>query len=214
MRTRFVLIGHVVALATVVSLGATGCTKPTDAVADARNMRTLPEPARVRVVPAGTPLVITLGGTVSSATSRVAEAVHGTLAEPVVIDGVTAIPAGVALDGVVTKAVPSGAVQGRGALILRFTTLRLADGVRAVAVPYARSARSGAEKDATTVAIPAAGGAIVGGIVGGGKGALIGGAIGATAGTAAVLGSAGPNVTLPAGTRLHLTLDRDIKVTR
>ena len=214
MRTRRVLIGSVVALVTVVSLGTTGCTKANDAAAAGLDARTLPVPARDVIVPAGTPLTIALAGTVSSATSRVDEPVQGTLAEAVVIDGATVIPAGVELDGVVTKAVPSGQVKGRGELVLRFTSIRVPGGTRSIAVPYARSARSGAENDAKTIAMPAAGGAIVGAIVGGKKGALVGGAIGASAGTGAVLASAGPNVTLPAGTKLHLTLDRDIKVRR
>lgn len=214
MRTRRVFIGSVVALATLVSFGTVGCTKANDAAAAGLEVRTLPAPARDIIVPAGTPLVVELTGTVSSATSRVDEPVHGTLAEAVVIDGATVIPAGAALDGLVTKAVPSGQVKGRGELVLRFTSFRVPGGTHTIAVPYARSARSGAEKDAKTIAMPTAGGAIVGGIIGGGKGALVGGAIGATAGTAAVLSTAGPNVTLPAGTKLHLTLDRDIKVTR
>ena len=88
--------------------------------------------------------------------------------------------AGVALAGEVTKAVPSGQVKGRGELVLRFTSIRVPGGTRSIAVPYARSARSGAENDAKTIAMPAAGGAIVGAIVGGKKGALVGGAIGET----------------------------------
>ena len=89
----------------------------------------LPPVARFReyTVPAGTDLVVKLESSLASNTSRVEDAVEGTLAEPVVVDGTTIFPAGTRVRGEVTSAEPSGKVKGRASLGLRFGTIALDD---------------------------------------------------------------------------------------
>ena len=91
------------------------------------------------------------------------------------------MPAGSAISGQVVESVRSGKVKGRGRLSLRFTSLR-PDGddeaYRIQTRTWTKVAEGQAKKDAATIGIPAAGGAIVGGIIGGKKGAVIGGADG------------------------------------
>jgi hypothetical protein len=75
-----------------------------------------------------------------------------------------------------------------------------------------RTAESTRESDAKKIAIPAAGGAVVGAILGGKKGAGIGTIVGGGAGTAVVLSTPGDEVHLPRGMALSITLDRALDV--
>jgi len=80
------------------------------------------------------------------------------------------------------------------------------------AAPIGRTASSTTKRDAEEIAIPAAGGAIVGGLIGGGKGAAIGAAAGGGAGTAVVLNQRGNEVRLGRGARLTVTLTEPLTV--
>ncbi len=174
----------------------------------------LPPVARFReyTVPAGTDLVVKLESSLASNTSRVEDAVEGTLAEPVVVDGTTIFPAGTRVRGEVTSAEPSGKVKGRASLGLRFGTIALDDQTYPFDARVSRVAAGTKREDAKKIGIPAGAGAIIGGIVGGGRGAAIGATIGGGAGTAVVLSTAGDEVELPGGTTLTLPLESAIDV--
>ena len=68
------------------------------------------------------------------------------------------------------------------------------------------------KKDAAEIAIPATGGAIVGGIVGGKKGAAIGAAAGGGGGTAVVLSTRGKEVRLGRGAIVLVRLTEPLTV--
>lgn len=181
-----------------------------------------PEPAPVPVearfreytLPAGTDLIVTLATSVDSKTSRLNEAVTARLAETVSVGGNAVVPEGSQLTGTITEVTPSGKVKGRATMALAFRSL----GVDGHEAPYAIDARTSFVADATKkddaakIGVPAAGGAIIGGILGGKKGAVIGGVVGAGAGTAVVLTTAGEEVSLPAGTKLRIALTDAIHV--
>ena len=165
-------------------------------------------------LPANTALSVRLDTSVNSATSNVEDPIEGTLTDAIAVDGVTLLPAGSRLKGDVTSVEPAGKVKGRASLGLRFRTIT----VKGHEAPYAivltlnRIAPATKGEDAAKIGIPAAGGAIIGGILGGKKGAIIGGAIGGGAGTAVVLSTAGKEVQLPDGTVLTLTLDQSVDI--
>jgi hypothetical protein len=138
--------------------------------------------------------------------------IRGELVEAVIVDGVTAIPSGTVLTGVVSEVRPSGKVKGRASLGLRFDRMIVHGESHDVDARLVTTAPSEKSSDTKKIAIPAAGGAIVGAIVGGKKGAAIGAAAGGGAGTAVVLASAGPDVTLDEGAVLSLTAGRLIAV--
>src|SRR5206468_8007926 len=75
-----------------------------------------------------------------------------------------------------------------------------------------RTAESTKKKDALEIGVPAAGGAIIGGLVGGKKGALIGTAAGGGAGTAVVLSTRGKEIHLPRGSAMTLKLLKPLTV--
>ena len=156
-------------------------------------------------VPAGTTLPIVLETTVGSDISRAEEPVSARVVRPVTVDGVTAIPDGSTLEGVVTDATRAGKVKGRARVALRFDTLLPVGREEHYPVQtttVARTAQSTAKKDALEIAAPAAGGAIIGGLIGGGKGAVIGAAAGGGAGTAVVHSTRGKEVRLNRGAAL------------
>ncbi len=175
---------------------------------------------RVRQVtlPAGTALTVVLDTSVGSDISRVEQPVRAHLARSVVVSGTTALPEGAAVTGVVTDATRSGKVKGRAHVAMRFDAVASARGegesaqYRIATAPVGRTAASTTKRDAEEIGIPAAGGAIVGGLIGGGKGAAIGAAAGGGAGTAVVLNQRGKEVRLGRGARLTVKLTEPLTV--
>lgn len=160
-------------------------------------------------VAAGTALSLVLDDNASSATSRADDPILARLAEPVVVNGVTVLPLESEVSGTVVSAVHATRVKGRALIAIRFDSVKPRGraerySIRTAAV--SRAARGETKKDVLAVALPAAGGAILGGALGGGKGALIGAAAGGGAGTAYALSRTGPEVRFARGTRLSVKL--------
>jgi hypothetical protein len=153
---------------------------------------------------------VTLATPVASDASRVEDTVLGTLAEALVLDGVTVIPSGAELRGSVLQAVRSGRVKGKASVAFRFDQVTVRGERRAIRTArIAREAASSRSSDVKKGGIGAAAGAVVGGIAGGGKGAAIGAAVG---GTGAVLATRGNEVRLPAGTTVTTTVQAPLTV--
>jgi len=174
-------------------------------------------PAAVRevTIPAGTSLPIVLDTPVGSDTSRVEEAVHAHLSKAIVVQGQTVLAEGSGVSGVVTDATRSGKVKGLAHLAVRFNTLTpRGDDERYTIQTTAvgRTAAATKKRDAMEIGIPAAGGAVIGGLLGGKKGAVIGGAAAGGAGTAVVLNQRGKEVHLAKGAALMLRLAQPVTI--
>ena len=170
----------------------------------------VPAMSREFTLPEGTRLAVRVDSAVGSDSSQVGDPIEATLIDGVAVDGAELFPAGSVVRGQVTEAQPGGNVRGRASLALVFESVAVPgrDEPSPIAAHVALAAPSGRDRDVATIAIPAAGGAIIGALVGGGKGALIGTAIGGGAGTAEVLSTRGPQVRLGRGAVLSLQLDR------
>ena len=171
--------------------------------------------ARRVTIPAGTVLRLRVDRGFGSDISRIEDPVSATLTRAVVIDGRTILPVGSAAAGYVSEAVRPGKVKGRGRVAVRFTRIDPGPGVE----PYRMETRSWVavapatkKKDALTIGIPAAGGAVVGALVGGKKGAGIGAAAGGGAGTAVVLTTRGKDVRVGRGAVLSVRLTSPLTV--
>jgi hypothetical protein len=176
------------------------------APARAATMRTL-------TIPDNTVLDVTLDTSHSSEDSRVEDRVSGTLDSPVVIDHVTAIPAGAKLTGHLTNVEDSGKVKGRAELGLQFTRLQTGSVTYDIDTqPLAWIAESTKKDDAVKIGIGAAAGAVIGAITGGKKGAAIGSAVGAGGGTAVVLATEGQDIRLAAGRKLKVSLTNPLTI--
>jgi hypothetical protein len=191
--------------------GSAGTSNANSAASGAPAAAAVGEPAAAAAmitIPAGTTIPIVLDTAVGSATSRPEQPVRAHVARAVAVDGVTALPDGTAVRGVVTDATRSGKVKGRAHVALRFDAIEAASGERydVKTSAVARTAEDSKDKDALEIAAPAIGGAVIGSLLGGGKGAAIGAAAGGGAGTAVVLSTRGKEVRIGAGTALTLKL--------
>jgi hypothetical protein len=206
------------AAAVKVSSGAATKSVPREEVAALRvkdaETTDVPKEAKFREVsiPDDARMSVRLDTGVDTKTATVEMPLRAELSEPIVVGGVTAIPAGAEVRGAVRGVQSSGKVKGRASLELVFDELITGGKTYPVNARFARTAASTTTDDAKKIGIPAAGGAIIGAIVGGKKGAAIGAAAGGGAGTAVVLTTPGKEIELEAGTVLALETGRAIVV--
>jgi len=175
--------------------------------------RSSPAVVRTITVPDNTVMDVTLNTALASDTSRVEQTVNGTLDEPVVVDGITVIPAGSALSGHVTNVEESGKVKGRAALGFRFTSLSIGSVTYDIDTkPLGYMAEATKKDDAVKIGVGAAAGAVIGAITGGKKGAAIGTAVGAGAGTGVVLATDGKEIRIADGHKLKVVLTNPLTI--
>jgi hypothetical protein len=194
---------------------ASGRTDAANATATGAARGGAAEAWREITIPAGTTLPVVLDTTVGSDISRVEEPVRAHLSKPISVNGVTALPEGSVVNGVVTDAKRSGKVEGVAHVALRFETVSPRgedERYRIETSSIGRTAHSTKKKDAVKILAPAAGGALIGGLAGGKKGVAIGTAAGAGAGTAYVMSTRGEEVHLAKGTPLTLKLAEPITI--
>ena len=176
------------------------------------------------VVPAGTKLPLILENGISTRNARPGSAVYFVTTFPVTQDDRIVIPVGSYVSGEIIEAKRPGKIKGRGEIRFRLTRLILPNGytVDLNAVPENTSAGGNESvdeegkikgdtqkgRDVGTVAKTTGAGAGIGAISGGGKGAGIGAGAGAAIGLATVLLTRGPELVLPRGTTVDITLDR------
>ncbi len=144
----------------------------------------------------------------ASNTSQVEDRVRGSLAQPIVIDGVTAVPKGAELIGAVSDVKESGRVKGKASIGFRFDRMVVRGDT--LQIQTARVMQEAGDKKSDDVkkgGIGAGLGAVVSGIAGGGTGAAIGAVAG---GTGAVLGTKGREVEIPAGTVVNVLLQTPV----
>jgi hypothetical protein len=166
-------------------------------------------------IPAGTSLPVALDTPVASDTSSVEGPVAAHLTRAIVIDGVTVVPRGSLVSGVVTTANRAAKVKGRASIGVKFDTLTPEgenDRYPIQTGAISRLAPATKKEDTVKILAPAVGGAIIGRIVGGRKGAAIGAGTGAGAGTAVVMGTRGKEVRLGKGAALTLKLIEPLTV--
>ncbi len=168
---------------------------------------------RTITVPDNAVLDVRLDTSHASDTSRIEERVSGTLASPLEVDGVTAIPAGAKLTGYLTNVQESAKVKGRAELALRFTRLQTGSVTYDIDTkPLSWVAESTKKEDAIKIGTGAAAGAVIGAIAGGKKGAAIGSAIGAGGATAVVLATDAQEIQLAAGRKLKVSLSNPLVI--
>ncbi len=163
------------------------------------------------VVPRGTPLVIRMGQTVSAKDNSVGDSFTGTLAQSVVVRGVSVFRAGTPVTGTVTASKGQGRFKGDGALGI---TIHRVGNFTVDTSNYEKSANGKGKRTAGFIGGGGGGGALIGALAGGGKGALIGGLLGAGAGTAGAAFTGNKNVSVPAETVVTFTLEAPLTVRR
>ncbi len=170
-----------------------------------------PPPPQQYTVPSGTSLVVRMGQGVSAKDNSVGDTFSGTLAQSVVVKGVSVLAAGAPVTGTVVASKGQGRFKGDGALGISIDRV----GKYPVKTSsYEKSVKGKGKRTAGMVGGGAGGGALIGGLAGGGKGALIGGLLGAAGGTAAGAFTGNKNVSIPAESTVTFTLSAPITVTK
>src|SRR5277367_3160097 len=165
-----------------------------------------PKPQPI-VVPSGTTLTVTVGQALSSKTSQTGQTFMATMAQPVSVAGVTAIPSGSTVSGTVVTAKSKGKIKGQGELDLALTSVTVrGQNYNIQTGVMAQTVKGKGKRTAVATGGGAAGGALIGGIAGGGKGAGIGALVGAGAGFLGGTFSGNKQIELPAESALSFTL--------
>lgn len=170
-----------------------------------------PPPPQPLAVPAGTALTVTVDQALGSKTSQTGQTFLATLAQPVTVNGMTAIPKGARVTGRVITAKKKGKIKGEGQLSLALTSITIHGQNYAIRTQALDSTVKGkGKRTAATTGGGAAGGALIGGLAGGGKGAGIGALVGATGGFVAGAFTGNKQIEIPAESALTFTLSRSL----
>lgn len=170
-----------------------------------------PPPPEPVVVPAGTPLTITIDQRLSSKDSQAGQPFGGTVAQTVKVAGQTAIPKGSRVTGRVITAKAKGKIKGEGQLSITLVNVTVKGKDYAIQTGALDSTIKGkGKRTAVTTGGGAAGGALIGGLAGGGKGAGIGALVGAGAGLVGGAFTGNKQIEIPAETALTFTLSKSL----
>ena len=174
--------------------------------AQALNPVEQPKPQPI-VIPAGTVLVVTTSQALSSKTSHAGQTFLGTLAQPVSVEGHTALSKGATVSGRVVTAKAKGKIKGEGELALALKSVSTKGQTYPIETNVLSSTVKGkGKRTAATTGGGAAGGALIGGLAGGGKGAGIGALVGAGAGFIGGTLTGNKQIEIPAESALSFTL--------
>lgn len=172
-----------------------------------------PRPATA-TIPDGTEIPVRLNDTLDSGKSQPGQTFHGTLAQPILVDGQTVLPTGADVEGTVVEAKDAAHFSGASSLTLQLT--RLMVNGKSYELQTDQWSKQGTARGKNTgekVGGGAALGAIIGAIAGGGKGAAIGATVGAGAGTGAQAVTRGQQVHLDPEAVVNFRLTQPLTVT-
>src|SRR5215469_1232532 len=147
----------------------------------------LPLSAASTTLAPGAKLKVRITERLSSDTTKSGDTFHGTLAEPLVVNGKTMFEKGTDVTGQVIQANTSGRLSSPGQLQLVLTSIS-GGWFRSYPLtvqPLVISGESHTKSNVAKIGGGAAAGAIIGGVAAGGKGAAIGAGVGAGGGTVA-----------------------------
>jgi hypothetical protein len=183
-----------------------------------------PAPAPVRqappapasyTIPAGTRIRVTTTEELGSKISQSGQSFTATVAEPVVVRGVTLVRSGSSASGTVIDAKSLGRFKGQAELAIRLDSIRAGGERYQIESSSIERVEKGKGKRTAVMAGGGGGlGALIGGLAGGGKGALIGGLVGAGAGTGGAAFTGNKEIVIPAETTLTFRLEHSVTVSR
>lgn len=161
----------------------------------------------------GTTVEVRLSQGLSTEDAAAGNTFHGTVAEPILVNGQIAVPKGAAISGRVVAADSAGKFKGQSRLELTLAALSYnGQNYTLHTNTFSREASSRSTRSTETIGGGAAVGALIGALAGHGKGAAIGAATGAGAGTAAQLLTKPAQVELPAESVVKFSLSAPVQV--
>lgn len=174
-----------------------------------------PPPPVVKVtIPDGTQLAVRLVESLDSGRNKAGDTFHGSLSQPIVIDGKVVIPASADVAGQVTDVKDAAHFTGNSSMTLKLNTLTVNGKTYQISTEeFSQQGKGRGKNTAAKVGGGAAVGALIGGLIGGGKGAAIGAGVGAGGGTAAQAVTKGEQVRLPSESVVNFRLSEPVTVT-
>lgn len=167
-----------------------------------------PAAPRTVTVPEGTSIHVRLSTELNTRSTASGSSFDGTLAEPLVVKGVTVAPRGSLVGGRVTNVVSSGRLKQPAEISLVLTSITPSGGQQTSVSSQAWtvSGKSHKRRNLEMIGGGAGVGALIGAVAGGGKGAAIGSGAGAAAGTAGAFATGKKEIDLPAETEMTFRL--------
>jgi len=158
-------------------------------------------------VPRGTTVNVRTIDRIESESSRTGQTFRASLADPLVVNGVTIAPVGSEAELRIVELKSAGKVRGNAELTVTLASVTALGEVINLSTENTTS-RSGGKGKGTAVktGVGAGIGAALGAIFGGGKGAAIGAGAGAATGAGVSMAMAGPRVVIPSETRMSFTV--------
>lgn len=186
-------------------------TSVTNRSANSPHSRTSAQAApapRTFTVPAGTSIHIRLSTELNTGSTAPGSKFDGTLAEPLVVKGVTVAPRGSLVGGRVTNVVSSGRLKRPAEISLMLTSITPEGGQQTSVSTrtWTVSGKSHKRRDIEMTGGGAGVGALIGAVAGGGKGAAIGGLVGAAGGAGAAYATGKKEIDLPTETQIIFRL--------
>lgn len=175
-----------------------------------------PAPAIQQVTLAsGTTLLVTLDRELTTKIDQAGAQFTAITKEPIVVDGITAVPTGSTVRGVVTTSKRAPRLGGDADMTLEFTSVVLPGGrtVPISADPITFKGKSSTKGDIEKVVGGAVGGGVLGGVLGGKKGAVKGAAAGTVAGGIWAAATRGQDLYVTQGTEMNVTLTAPVQMT-
>jgi hypothetical protein len=176
-----------------------------------------PVPPQLTIRP-GTMVTVRVNQTISSDRNQPGDSFAGTLADPIVVNGIVVAAPGEPVAGRVTDAKKAGLVKGTSRLGLELTSITMVDGnpVMLQTAPVGHNGPTSNGRDAAAVAVTTGVGAAVGASVApwwhAGEGAAIGAGAGAAAGILGVLLTRGRPTVVPAETIVSFQIQQPIEI--
>jgi hypothetical protein len=156
-------------------------------------------------------LTVVIDTALSSNKSQPGQTFLATVAQPVTMNGTTAIPKGSSVTGTVLTAKAKGKIKGEGQLSITLKNITIRGHNYPLHTASLDSTVKGkGKRTAVTTGGGAAAGALIGGIAGGGKGAGIGAAVGAVGGLIGGAATGNKQIEVPAETPLTFTLSNPL----
>jgi len=173
---------------------------------------TAPEPWAV-TIPPGTIIDVRLDDGLSSARDHRGDSFHATLDEPILVNGMVAVPQGASVRGRVVAGEASGHLETPAELSVTLSALETGGQECEIHTStYSRRGQSHARHDGKWIGGLAGGGALLGALIGRGKGAAIGAGVGAGGGTASAYATGKKDINLPSETHMRFVLKEPVTV--
>lgn len=160
-----------------------------------------------RVIPSGTTVRILTTETLSASRNEPGDSFHGTLSQPIRVNGEEFFKQGTPVSGTVVASKRKGRFKGAGDLGIELSSI---GGVHVGTTEYEAESKGQGKRTGAIIGGGGGLGALIGGLAGGGKGALIGGLAGAGAGTAASAYTGNRDVVIPSESPIAFTLTAPI----